>query len=390
MTHSFYFWSSWLPLLLRILAWVICLFLFSFFLLFFFHDFNDFFFQIRVFLVSQFLLSGVHFFVEVLPSLFVVQVPFFYDGFLSGEVGCYCGDYSVVVGFIFPLTLSRPSSSTIVDMQSFFHDLYISWLVLFILRLVYIQLCVEVAADDSILFLLLLQDLCFKSVVDLFRFVDPFSFLTSVEDSYSYAFWSGIQGDPFCVCVLICCCVFFCLLGYCVFLSGSLLLRSICSYFLISNCILWCWFAGSCLALFLLSVLCWLKLLLGVILCFLISFWCLLHWRDDGCLFAFFWFWSSFFLPWSVQLAFVSCWDYIDVCGPECYCLSFLVGIFVSRWRAGSVGAFVVYSGPGFVIFLSGSGLFISWSGLFWFLLYLFFSSDFLELVYDFVEIVYV
>ena len=98
------------------LVWVLCLFLFSFSYCFF-HYFNNVFFQIRIFLVSQSLLSGVHFFVEVLPSLLVLQVPFFYDGFLSGEVGCYCGDYSVVVGFIFPLTLSRPSSSTTVDMD---------------------------------------------------------------------------------------------------------------------------------------------------------------------------------------------------------------------------------------------------------------------------------
>ena len=47
------------------------------------------FFQIRVFLFSKFLLSVVHFFVEVLPSLLVVQLPFFYDGFLSLEVGYY-------------------------------------------------------------------------------------------------------------------------------------------------------------------------------------------------------------------------------------------------------------------------------------------------------------
>ena len=47
------------------------------------------FFEIRVFLFSKFLLSVVHFFVEVLPSLLVVHVPFFYDGFLSLEVVYY-------------------------------------------------------------------------------------------------------------------------------------------------------------------------------------------------------------------------------------------------------------------------------------------------------------
>ena len=56
------------------------------------------FFQIRVFLP---LVPDVNFFVEVPPSLLVVQVPFLYDGFLSREVGCYCGDYRAVVSIIF-------------------------------------------------------------------------------------------------------------------------------------------------------------------------------------------------------------------------------------------------------------------------------------------------
>ena len=89
-------------------------------------------------------------------------------------------------------------------------------------------------------------------------------------------------------------------------------------------------------------------------------------------------------------MAFVSCWDYLDVGGSKCYFLFFLVGAFIGRWRAGSVGVFVVCSGSDFVVFcLSGSGLFISGSGLFWFLL-CFFPSDFLELVYDSVEVVYI
>ena len=99
---------------------------------------------------------------------------------------------------------------------------------------------------------------------------------------------------------------------------------------------------------------------------------------------------GPFVFPWSVQVTFVSCWDYLDVGGSKCYFLSFLVSTFVIRWRAGSVGVFVVCSGSGFVVFcLSDSGLFISDSSLFWFLL-CFFPSDFLELVYDSVEVVYI
>ena len=84
-----------------------------------------------------------------------------------------------------------------------------------------------------------------------------------------------------------------------------------------------------------------------------------------------------FFLPWSVQLALVSCWDYLDVGGSEGYFLSFLVGVSVSGWRSGSDGVFVVYSGSGFVVFgLSVSGLFVSGSGLIWFLLYFFLRNS--------------
>ena len=57
------------------------------------------------------------------------------------------------------------------------------------------------------------------------------------------------------------------------FLFGSLLLHHFCSYFFLSICILWCWFVGSCPALFLLLMLCWLLLFLGVILCSLFCFW---------------------------------------------------------------------------------------------------------------------
>ena len=57
------------------------------------------------------------------------------------------------------------------------------------------------------------------------------------------------------------------------FLSGSLLLHHFCSYFFLSICILWCWFVGSCPALFLLLMLCWLLSFLGVILCSLLCFW---------------------------------------------------------------------------------------------------------------------
>ena len=79
---------------------------------------------------------------------------------------------------------------------------------------------------------------------------------------------------------------------------------------------------------------------------------------------------GPFVFPWSVQVAFFSCWDYLDVGGSKCYFLFLLVVAFVGRWRTGSVGVSVVYSGSGFVdICLSGSGLFISGSGLFWFLL---------------------
>ena len=88
MTPSFLFWSTWLPLFCVVwLGFFVLIFVFLLFSSLFqwllFPDQGIPFFSVPPLRCSFLCWSS--------PTLCVVQVPLFYDGFLSGEVGCYCG-----------------------------------------------------------------------------------------------------------------------------------------------------------------------------------------------------------------------------------------------------------------------------------------------------------